>query len=82
MFVFGADEDSLQTLEETLDFALKNRIDTVQFLILTPLPGTKTFSELEQAGRLLTRDWNLYDAHHVVFQPAQMSPYELQKSYG
>ena len=80
MFVFGADEDSLQTLEETLDFALKNRIDTVQFLILTPLPGTKTFSELEQAGRLLTRDWNLYDAHHVVFQPAQMSPYELQKA--
>ncbi|CEO88600.1 B12-binding domain-containing radical SAM protein [Syntrophaceticus schinkii] len=78
MFVFGADEDSLQTIEETLDFALKNRIDTVQFLILTPLPGTKTFFDLEQEGRLLTRDWNLYDAHHVVFQPRQMSPYELQ----
>ena len=80
MFVFGADEDSLQTIEETLDFALKNRIDTVQFLILTPLPGTKTFFDLEQDGRLLTRDWNLYDAHHVVFQPQQMSPYELQKA--
>jgi anaerobic magnesium-protoporphyrin IX monomethyl ester cyclase len=80
MFVFGADEDSLQTIQETLDFALKNRIDTVQFLILTPLPGTRTFSELEQGGRLLTRDWNLYDAHHVVFQPAQMSAYELQKA--
>jgi radical SAM superfamily enzyme YgiQ (UPF0313 family) len=78
MFVFGADEDSLQTIEETLDFALKNCIDTVQFLILTPLPGTKTFFDLEQEGRLLTRDWNLYDAHHVVFQPWQMSPYELQ----
>ncbi len=80
MFVFGADEDSLQTIEETLDFALKNRIDTVQFLILTPLPGTKTFFDLEQDGRLLTRDWNLYDAHHVVFKPQQMSPYELQKA--
>jgi len=80
MFVFGADEDSLQTIQETLDFALKNRIDTVQFLILTPLPGTRTFAELEREGRLLTRDWNLYDAHHVVFQPSQMSPYELQKA--
>jgi len=78
MFVFGADQDSLQTIEETLDFALKNRIDTVQFLILTPLPGTRTFAELERQGRLLTRDWNLYDAHHAVFQPRQMSPYELQ----
>ena len=80
MFVFGADEDSLQTIEDTLDFALKNRIDTVQFLILTPLPGTKTFFDLEEQGRLLTRDWNLYDAHHIVFKPEQMSPYELQKA--
>lgn len=80
MFVFGADEDSLETIQETLDFALKNRIDTVQFLILTPLPGTRTFADLEQEGRLLNRDWNLYDAHHVVFEPSQMSPYELQKA--
>ncbi len=80
MFVFGADEDSLQTIEDTLDFALKNRIDTVQFLILTPLPGTKTFFDLEEQGRLLTRDWNLYDAHHVVFKPEQISPYDLQKA--
>jgi len=80
MFVFGADEDSLETIEDTLDFALKNRIDTVQFLILTPLPGTKTFFDLEKEGRLLTRDWNLYDAHHVVFKPAQILPYELQKA--
>jgi anaerobic magnesium-protoporphyrin IX monomethyl ester cyclase len=80
MFVFGADEDNLQTIEETLDFALKNRIDTVQFLILTPLPGTKTFFGLEEEGRLLTRDWNLYDAHHIVFEPKQMSPYDLQKA--
>jgi radical SAM superfamily enzyme YgiQ (UPF0313 family) len=79
MFVFGADEDNLQTIEETLDFALKNRIDTVQFLVLTPLPGTKTFFDLQEEGRLLTRDWNLYDAHHVVFEPRQMSAYDLQK---
>lgn len=78
MFVFGADEDNLQTIEETVNFALKNRIDTVQFMILTPLPGTKTFFDMEDAGRLLTRDWNFYDAHHVVFKPQQMSPYELQ----
>jgi len=78
MFVFGSDEDDLQTIEETLDFTLKNRIDTVQFLFLTPLPGTQTFSKLEQEGRLLTRDWSLYDGHHVVFRPKRMTPSELQ----
>ncbi|NLW91607.1 MAG: radical SAM protein [Syntrophomonadaceae bacterium] len=78
MFVFGADNDTVETIEDTLAFARRNRIDTVQFMILTPLPGSRTFDELAEADRLLSRDWNLYDAHHVVFQPALMTPYELQ----
>ncbi|NMD43584.1 MAG: B12-binding domain-containing radical SAM protein [Firmicutes bacterium] len=80
MFVFGSDEDNLETIEQTLDFALENSIDTVQFLILTPLPGTTTFKDLEESGRLLTRDWNLYDAHHAVFEPRQMTAEELQRA--
>ena len=80
MFIFGADEDNLLTIDETVNFALRNNIDTVQFALLTPLPGTKTYREFESAGRLLTRDWSLYDGHHVVFQPGQMSPLELQEA--
>ncbi|CFY01763.1 Elongator protein 3/MiaB/NifB [Syntrophomonas zehnderi OL-4] len=79
MFVFGADEDTPQTIRDTVKFARKNRIDTVQFMVLTPLPGTRTYQDMEKAGRLLTRDWSLYDAHHVVFEPALMSAYTLQK---
>ncbi|MBO8127009.1 MAG: B12-binding domain-containing radical SAM protein [Firmicutes bacterium] len=78
MFVFGSDDDTVSTIRETVDFALQNRIDTVQFLILVPLPGTPVYRQMEEENRLLTRDWNLYDGHHVVFRPAKMSPYELQ----
>ena len=79
MFVFGAENDDAASLRASLDFALRNRIDTVQFMILTPLPGTSYFRQMEQDGRLLTRDWHLYDGQHVVYQPNKMSPYELQK---
>lgn len=79
MFVFGADNDDVTSLRNTLRFALRNSIDTVQFLVLTPLPGTPYFSEMERSDRLLTRDWKLYDGQHVVYQPGRMSPYELQK---
>ncbi|NMB41505.1 MAG: B12-binding domain-containing radical SAM protein [Firmicutes bacterium] len=79
MFVFGSDQDTVDTIQETVDFALEMRIDSVQFMILTPLPGTPLFEKLESEGRLLTKDWELYDGHHVVFQPAQMSAEELQK---
>ena len=78
MFVFGADTDDLATFKETVKFALRNRIDTAQFLVLTPVPGTQLFRRLESEGRILTRDWRYYDGHHVVFRPAKMSPVVLQ----
>ncbi|HHU75727.1 MAG TPA: B12-binding domain-containing radical SAM protein [Firmicutes bacterium] len=79
MFVFGSDEDTVQTIRDTADFALETRIDSIQFMILTPLPGTPFYEKLETEGRLLTKDWELYDGHHAVFQPAKMSPEELQE---
>jgi len=78
MFVLGSDSDTVQTIRDTLDFALESKVDTIQFLMLTPLPGTPLFEKLEAEGRLLTRDWQLYDGHHAVFRPAQMSPEQLQ----
>jgi anaerobic magnesium-protoporphyrin IX monomethyl ester cyclase len=79
MFVLGADSDTENVVRDTVDFALKNHIDTVMLNILTPLPGTQQFADLEAAGRIITRDWYLYDAQHVVFLPRHMSPATLQR---
>lgn len=76
MFVLGADD--LDTIKKTADFAIKLDIDTVQFMMLTPLPGTPLFYDIKEAGRLLHTDWSKYDAHHVVFNPALMTPRALQ----
>ncbi len=78
MFVLGADTDTVQTVRDTVTFALKNHIDTVMLNILTPLPGTPQFNDLDAAGRIFDKRWHLYDAHHVVFRPLLMTPYELQ----
>ncbi|MBI2844211.1 MAG: radical SAM protein [Armatimonadetes bacterium] len=79
MFVLGADNDTTRTIRDTVKFALKHRIDTVQLMSLTPLPGTPYFKKMEDEDRLLTRDWSLYDGHHVVYRPKNMSAYEMQK---
>ncbi|GAG21137.1 unnamed protein product, partial [marine sediment metagenome] len=47
--------------------------------ILTPAPGTPFFERLDREGRLRIRDWSLYDGQHAVFEPAQMSAYELHR---
>lgn len=78
MFVFGSDMDTTSTIEQTVRFAKVNDLETVQFLILTPLPGTRCYRDLNSEGRIITKDWSLYDAHHVVFEPKLMSYYELQ----
>jgi hypothetical protein len=33
---------------------------------------------MEEAGRLLHKDWSRYNLQHVVFRPSQMSPETLQ----
>lgn len=78
MFVFGSDTDTTDTIAETVRFAKKNDLESVQFLILTPLPGTKCYRDLDAEGRIITKDWSLYDAHHVVYEPKLMSYYDLQ----
>ena len=79
MFVLGADSDTPSSVRDTVTFAIKNHIDTVMLNILTPLPGTQQFNDLDAQGRIITKDWFLYDAQHVVFEPRQMSAAELQR---
>jgi len=74
MFVLGADTDDIATIKNTAGFAARAGIDTVQFMMLTPLPGTPVYAELLAAGRLLHKNWLKYDAHHAVFRPALMGP--------
>ncbi len=80
MFVVGSDEDDLETLDATAEFALKHDIDSVQFMILTPIPGSPDYDTLYDHGRkyVISKNWQFYDGHHVVHQPRRLSPYELQ----
>lgn len=78
MFVFGAEEDNPQVIRDTVKFSRQLDLDSLQYLILTPLPGTPVYEELEAQNRLICQDWSRYDAHHAVFLPRQMTPYELQ----
>ena len=78
MFVVGGDTDNVHTLQQTADFALQNNIDSVQLLIFTPWPGSELSQQMMEQGRLITPDWSLYDGQYCVFQPKQMTPYELQ----
>jgi radical SAM superfamily enzyme YgiQ (UPF0313 family) len=77
-FVFGLDEDEPDVFLKTAQFAVSSGIDLPRFAIVTPFPGTSLYDELAAQGRILTRNWELYDGQHVVFQPANMSVEQLR----
>ncbi len=79
MFVFGSEEDHFQTIRDTVRFSRDLDVDSLQYLILTPVPGTPVYQELEAQNRIICRDWSHYDGHHTVFTPRQFTAYELQK---
>lgn len=80
-FVVGFDGDTKESFPRLADWIEENRMECATFHILTPYPGTPLFRQMEAEGRLLHRNWDLYDTAHVVFHPRQMSPEELLLGY-
>lgn len=80
-FVFGLDHDTPEVFKETVDWVNDLKIDIPRYAIMTPYPGTRVYDQLEREGRLLSKDFELYDTQHVVFQPKGMSPDELYRGF-
>jgi radical SAM superfamily enzyme YgiQ (UPF0313 family) len=80
-FVFGMDEDDTGVFDRTVEWAVGVGIETATFHILTPYPGTVLYDRIAAQGRLLHRNWDLYDTRHAVFQPAKMTPEQLEEGY-
>jgi radical SAM superfamily enzyme YgiQ (UPF0313 family) len=79
MFMLGSDSDTTEVFKTTSKFCSKMSLDYAQYAILTPLPGTKVYEQFEREGRLLHKDWSMYDGLHSVFTPRNMTADQLQK---
>jgi radical SAM superfamily enzyme YgiQ (UPF0313 family) len=80
-FVLGFDHDGPDVFARTVEWIEANRLECATFHILTPYPATPLYRQLESEGRLLHRNWDLYDTAHAVFRPKHMSPEQLEEGY-
>ncbi|HTQ09193.1 MAG TPA: radical SAM protein [Fimbriimonadaceae bacterium] len=80
MFVAGSSCDDAASIRLSLRFAKKQKLSTVQFMVLTPLPGTQDADRLARSGRVFDDDWSHYDAHHTVHHPEGMSARLLEEA--
>jgi radical SAM superfamily enzyme YgiQ (UPF0313 family) len=80
-FVFGLDEDDASVFKNTLEWIVKNKIETVTSHILTPYPGTKLYSSLMEQDRITDFNLSNYNTAHVVYKPKNMTAEELYNGY-
>jgi radical SAM superfamily enzyme YgiQ (UPF0313 family) len=58
---FGLWEETRESMETSFAFVKDLDVDSVQFSITSPFPGTRYFEEMQKVNRLKTLDWEKYD---------------------
>ena len=79
--VFGLDGDEPDVFKRTLDWLVKNKIETLTSHILTPYPGTELYRRMKEEDRIIDYDLSKYNTSHVVFKPKGMTGEELYEGY-
>ncbi len=82
-FVFGYDNDTLDTIRRAVDFALEARLELANFNPLTPTPGSGLYDRLRDEGRLLRPNWWLdadYKYGDPIFEPGRIDAGELTQA--
>lgn len=80
-FVFGLDEDNADVFKRTVDWGVNNGLTTSTYHVLTPYPGTNLYNQMEREGRILTKNWDLYDTRHVVYKTHNLTAEQLEEGY-
>ena len=80
-FTVGHDTDTVESIKQTVEWALKNKFTFAAFNLLMPYPKTPLYEQLKAEGRLLYEGkwWlhNEYRFNHAAFIPKNMTAEKL-----
>jgi len=79
-FVFGYDDDTADSFDRCVEFALRSKFYLGNFNPLTPMPGAALYHRLASEGRLIHDRWWLapdYRYGQATFRPRGMTADEL-----
>jgi radical SAM superfamily enzyme YgiQ (UPF0313 family) len=79
-FIFGCDNDTVESFDKSVEFAMRNKFMLANFNPLTPMPGAPLFDRMQREGRLLHERWWLDDDFSygdATLLPRNMTPRQL-----
>ncbi|MCJ7543286.1 MAG: B12-binding domain-containing radical SAM protein [Phycisphaerae bacterium] len=83
-FIVGGDDDTEDTVSDTVLAAVRLGVDIMQLTNLTPLPGTKMYDRYMAEGRIFATnypvDWERYTFVETVYDPRRVSARRLDET--
>ncbi|MBI4845304.1 MAG: radical SAM protein [Candidatus Omnitrophica bacterium] len=77
-FVIGLPGETLETVNQTVEFAKRLDLDLATFNVTAPHPGTEFFDFLQKKGFLKTKNWEKYDTNSLpVYDYPKMSAQDI-----
>lgn len=80
-FIIGMPRETIETINNTINFAIKLDPTFAQFSIATPYPGTELFDMAVKEGYLLTNDWTKYTGTDPVMKISYISVEKLKELF-
>jgi len=81
LFMIGYPEETEETLQQTLDFIRRSRLDEMNLSFLTPYPGTEIYQEV-RGSKDFVEDWERMNALNCLLRPGALTCTDLSKAYG
>lgn len=78
-FIVGMENDDTDVFDRVGRFIIDNNITYGQITILTPLPGTRLWDEMEKDGRITDYNWDNYTFMKCVIKHDNLTKKELEE---
>lgn len=78
-YMIGFDIETPESIKSDLEKLRELKLDATQICIITPLPETPLWDEIEQNYGIFEKDYRKFNAKYLVWNHPTISPEEMQK---
>lgn len=79
-YMIGFEDDTKKSIQEDIRQVADLKLDITQICILTPLPQTALWDEIDQKYGIFEADWHKYNMKHLVWNHPNISPAEMRET--
>ncbi len=80
LFMMGIPGETAESIQSTIDFVLRHRLDDANLTKFTPFPGSPIYARVREQGRF-DEDWDKMNCTNFVFIPNGLSLEQLERDY-